>query len=55
LKAEMFRETLEYVTPEGYEREETRFNKALELDDQRRDEGKRKVVEWERNASKAKL
>lgn len=54
LKEEMFRETLEYVTPEGYEREEKRTKEAWELDDQRREEGKRKVLEWERN-TKAKL
>ncbi|KAE9380635.1 enoyl-CoA hydratase/isomerase [Stipitochalara longipes BDJ] len=55
LKAEMFRETMEYVTPEGYEKEEKRSKKAWELDDQRREEGRRKVAEWERNVSKAKL
>lgn len=55
LKAEMFRETMEYVNPEGYEREEKRTKYIWELDDQRREEGKRRVEEWERNASKAKL
>jgi enoyl-CoA hydratase/carnithine racemase len=55
LKAEMFRETMEYVTPEGYEREEVRSKKAWELDDQRREEGRLRIVEWRRNALKAKL
>jgi enoyl-CoA hydratase/carnithine racemase len=55
LKAEMFRETLGYVTSEGYEREEKRRKGAWELDDQRREEGRGRVAEWERNASKAKL
>jgi Delta3-Delta2-enoyl-CoA isomerase len=55
LKAEMFRETMEYVTPEGYEREERSSKEAWKLDYQRRDEGNRRVAEWERNASKAKL
>jgi len=55
LKAEMFRETMEYVTPAGYEREEDRSKKIFELDDERREEGRRRVAEWERNALKAKL
>jgi enoyl-CoA hydratase/carnithine racemase len=55
LKTEMFRETMGYVTPEGYEKEEKRSKEAWKLDDQRRVEGNRRVAEWVRNASKAKL
>ena len=55
LKAEMFRETLLYVTPEGYEREEKRSKECWELDGERKEVGKRRVAEWERNATKAKL
>jgi enoyl-CoA hydratase/carnithine racemase len=54
LKAEMFRETLGYVTSEGFEIEEKRNKEALKGEDQRKEEGQRKVAEWERNASKAK-
>jgi enoyl-CoA hydratase/carnithine racemase len=55
LKAEMFRETLGYVTPEGFEKEEKRSAEAWEWDDERKEKGKRRVAEWQRNASKAKL
>ncbi|KUJ22966.1 putative carnitinyl-CoA dehydratase [Mollisia scopiformis] len=53
LKAEMFRETLGYI--DGYETEEKRDKEDLEKDEKRKEEGVRKVAEWERSASKAKL
>lgn len=55
LKAEMFRETMQYVSPEGYEREEQRTKDTWESDDQRREEGKHRVAEWEGHTSKPKL
>ncbi|KAE8453416.1 hypothetical protein EG329_010277 [Mollisiaceae sp. DMI_Dod_QoI] len=53
LKAEMFRETLGYL--EGHETEEKRDKDNLKKDDKRREEGKKRVTDWEKNASKAKL
>jgi len=53
LKAEMFRETLGYL--EGHETEEKRYKDDLQKDDKRKEEGERRVTEWKRNASKAKL
>jgi Delta3-Delta2-enoyl-CoA isomerase len=55
LKAEMFRETLGYVTLKGFEKEEKRSKEAWDEDDERKEEGKQRVAEWERNTSKAKL
>jgi len=55
LKAEMFRETLGYVTRDGFEKEEKRSTEAWEWDEERKVEGKRRVAEWESNAFKAKL
>lgn len=55
LKAEMFRETLGYLDMEGYEREEKRYNAYLEKEDKRKEEGQRRVSEWKKSASKAKL
>jgi len=55
LKGEMWRETLGYLGKEGFEREEERTKLAWEADDERREEGRRRVKEWERNTSKAKL
>jgi len=55
LKEEMFRETMGYLTAEGHEREETRFEEGYKKDDERKKEGRSRVKEWERNAPKAKL
>ncbi|CZR51934.1 related to enoyl-CoA hydratase/isomerase [Phialocephala subalpina] len=55
LKAEMFRETLGYLDMEGHEREEERYNAYLEKEDKRKEEEQKKVAEWEKSASKAKL
>jgi len=53
LKGEMFRETVGYL--EGHEREEKRDKETLRKDDERREVGRKRVAEWEKNASKAKL
>lgn len=53
LKAEMYRETLGYL--EGHEVNERRDREGLKEDDRRVEEGKKRVAEWERNATKAKL
>ncbi|KAL2069677.1 hypothetical protein VTL71DRAFT_14356 [Oculimacula yallundae] len=55
LKGEMFRETVEYLTPEGFEREEKRDKENLKRDDERREVGAKRVAEWEKNVNKAKL
>ena len=53
LKMEMFRETLGCL--EGFEGYESRSKNEYEIDEKRKEEGERRVKEWERNASKAKL
>ena len=53
LKAEMYRETVVYL--EGVEENQKRDKVNGKKEDERIEEGKRRVVEWERNASKAKL
>jgi enoyl-CoA hydratase/carnithine racemase len=53
LKAEMYRETVGWL--EGHEREEKRDRELEERDYTRKEEGKRRVKGWERNAQKAKL
>lgn len=53
LRAEMFRETLGYL--EGFDEEEKRANEYLEKDDKRKGQGEKRVAEWTRTASKAKL
>merc|ERR1712093_695529 len=40
---------------EGHEREEKRDKETLRKDDERREVGRKRVAEWEKNASKAKL
>lgn len=53
LKAEMFRESLGYL--EGHEREMERDEEYLKRDDERKEVGRKRVAEWEKNANKAKL
>ncbi|RDL36589.1 uncharacterized protein BP5553_05941 [Venustampulla echinocandica] len=53
LKAEMFRETVGYL--DGDEREEERSRGLYKIEDQRRKEGNRRVDEWKRSKSGAKL
>lgn len=53
LKAEMYRETLGYL--DSHDENEKRDAENLKIDDKRVEEGKRRVAEWERNATKAKL
>lgn len=55
LKKEMWRETLGYLGPEGFESEEIRVEVEWEKDDEEKAEGRRRVEEWKRNATKAKL
>jgi ClpP class serine protease len=55
LKMEMWRETLSYLGQEGYEREENRTEVEWEKDEENKAEGERRVQEWKRNATKAKL
>lgn len=53
LKAEMFRETLVYL--EGDEIEEERSRQYYKIEDQRKEEGNRRVNEWKRSKTGAKL
>ena len=53
LKREMYRETLGLI--EGYAGQEKYNGELMEKEDRKREEGKSRVAEWERNAQKAKL
>jgi len=53
LKKEMFRETLSYL--EGFDESERSDEEYRVKDLKRKEEGKSKVAEWERNSGKAKL
>jgi enoyl-CoA hydratase/carnithine racemase len=53
LKSEMYRETLGYL--EGHDANEKRDEENRKKEDRRAEEGKSRVVEWERNVKKAKL
>ena len=56
LRMEMFRETLGYVTPAGFEREEKRSAAILDEEDAKKEEAKERVQKWESSgAAKAKL
>ena len=45
LKAEMYRESVGYLTVEGHDREEKRATEAARMEDERRDAGTRRVEE----------
>jgi len=53
LKQEMYRETLGYI--DGYEAEERRTEKIAKEEDVRKEDGKKRVAEWEKKVNKAKL
>lgn len=53
LKQEMYRETLGYI--DEYDKEEERSEKLAESERKRKEDGVRKVSQWEKVASKAKL
>jgi len=53
MKGEMYRETVGLL--EGHDIEEKRDGTIKMADNERKEEGKNLVKEWERNASKAKL
>ncbi|PBP25650.1 enoyl-CoA hydratase/isomerase [Diplocarpon rosae] len=53
LKAEMFRESLDYL--EGDDRETKRDNEYLKREEERKRLVAKRVAEWEKNAKKAKL
>ena len=53
MKREMYRESLRYL--ETHEEGEARDLSTLEAEEKRESEGKKRVAEWEKNASKAKL
>ena len=53
LKAEMYRETIGYL--ENHENQERRDRENYKIDDERKEEGRRRVESWERSLVKAKL
>lgn len=53
LKQEMYRETLGYI--DGYDIEEERSKKLAESESKRKEDGNKKVAQWEKASGKAKL
>jgi enoyl-CoA hydratase/carnithine racemase len=55
LKAEMYRESIGYLTVEGHEREEARDQRNAEAEDRRKVEGEKRVAELKRAQKPSKL
>ena len=54
LKMEMYRESLEYLSPEGHDKSEARDRGLMEAEDERMERGRKAVEEW-KVSGKAKL